>query len=319
MFRHSVFGVRLECDFPLPDLSEQVVDSGPTWRVETRRTSPPLWASESIGSETVYGDVCVRAYASHGVLRLAFDDTGTFDVRIDERTISWYPGPGSTEAAVRADLLGRVMALAAHAEGRLALHASAVSIQGRAVAFLGPKHAGKSTFALALVRAGARLLADDCVVVRFDGASTPRAAVGVQRPRLWSDSVRALELAAGSSAGEKPTLDPLPPDQLERAEVPLALCYILTPGTGHDGAPVTRGARLTSIEAALAFVRFAKLGALLGGTEAPTVLDRATVLARAVPMHALRVARDLAQLDAVAAEFVRWHEAGAAPNAVSTA
>ncbi len=68
---------------------------------------------------------------------------------------------------MRADLLGRVMALAAHADGRLTLHASAVSVAGRAVAFVGPKHAGKSTLALALVRKGARLLTDDTLVVRL--------------------------------------------------------------------------------------------------------------------------------------------------------
>ena len=278
--------------------------------------SPPVWSSASIGSEPIQGPVMARAFRSADELRLAFDDTGTFDVRPSERTILWYPGPEANEPAVRADLLGRVLSLAAHAEGRLALHASAVSIDGGAIAFLGPKHAGKSTTALALVRAGARLLADDAVVARVDTSGTPWAAAGVQRPRLWTDSVRALRLDVGSSEGEKPTLDPLPAGQLEPGEVPLHACYILNPSSA-DGAAVVRN-DVSPVHAALAFVQFSKLGALLGGSEAPVVLDRAAALAEAVPAYVVDVARDLRQLDGVAEQFLHWHRGVTSPNAAPT-
>ena len=312
MFRYSVFGIDLDCDFHLPELTDRRRGSGPLWRVETRLTSPPSWSSAPIGSERIVGPVMARAFRSPDELRLAFDDTGTFDVRASERTILWYPGTEANEPAVRADLLGRVLSLAAHAEGRLALHASAVSVDGYAIAFLGPKHAGKSTTALALVNAGARLLADDAVAVRVDESGEPWAAAGVQRPRLWSDSVRALHFDAGSLEGEKPTLDPLPPAQLEADEVPLRACYILNPASS-DGASIVRSA-LSPVHAALAFVQFSKLGALLGGSEAPVVLDRAATLAGAVPTYVVDVARDLRQLDDVAEQLLRWHRGVTAPN-----
>jgi hypothetical protein len=245
--------------------------------------------------------------------RLTFDDTGTFDVLADERRIAWYPGPAATDAAVRADLLGRVMALAAHADGRFALHASAVSIDGRAVAFLGPKHAGKSTLAFALVQRGARLVADDALVIRLDAERTPWATLGVQRPRLWTDSLRALGVEADSPATEKPTVGPLPPDRLERAEVPLVACYLLNPVSAED-APIARSARLSSVQSALAFVRFSKLGALMGGAEAPVVLDRAAQLAGCTPMYAIDVARDLGRLDAAATALLGWHMPALSPN-----
>jgi len=258
-----------------------------------------------------------RAFRSPDELRLAFDDTGTFDVRIGERTILWYPGPEANEAAVRADLLGRVLSLAAHAEGRLPLHASAVSIDGRAIAFLGPKHAGKSTTALAMVRSGARLLADDAVVIRVDASGTPWAAAGVQRPRLWTDSVRALRLDVGASGGEKPTLDAFPPSLLQAGEVPLCACYILKPASA-EGAAVVR-IELSPVHAALAFVQFSKLGALLGGSEASLVLDRAATLAEAVPTYVVEVARDLRRLDGVAEQFLHWHRDVTPPSAAPTA
>ena len=311
MFTHSVFGYRLQCDFALPELCAAIGEPGDFWYVEKGSgVAPPAPVGESIGSENVHGAVCVAAFRSEHAFRLAFDDTGTFDIRAADRTIVWYPGAHVGDAAVRADLLGRVMALAAHADGRLALHASAVSIDGRAVAFLGPKHTGKSTLALALVRHGARLIADDTVVVRVEDAPEPRVPVGVQRPRLWNDALHALALS-GSSGGDKPFVDSLPQDQLEQAEVPLSACYVLTPMAAGSAA-IVRSAPLTSVHAVLAFVRFGKVSALLGGREAPVVLDRAGGLASRVAVHSIGVVRDLARLDAVATQLLDWHAAAPA-------
>jgi len=316
VFTYSVFGIRLLSDFAIPELRESATEGDPSWRLETRSGATPTPAlAELIGSEAIDGVVSVKAFRSGEVLRLTFDDTGTFDVLANDRTIVWYPGAGATDAAVRADLLGRVLALAAHAEGRLALHASAVSIQGRAVAFLGPRHAGKSTLALALVQRGARLIADDSLVVRLDGVGAARAAVGVQRPRLWSDALRALAMG-GSGGGDKPILDPLPADQLECEEVPLAACYVLTP-TSDGPAAIVRGSRLTSVHAALTLVTFTKLGALLGGVEAPVVLDRAAEIAACVPIHSVDVVRDFSRLGHVAAQLFAWHATDSVPNAAS--
>ncbi|HEX6048286.1 MAG TPA: hypothetical protein VFZ21_03430 [Gemmatimonadaceae bacterium] len=313
---HSVFGVRLESDFPLPELAEtEPGGDGPLWRIATQRGDPPVESVSPTGSEIVYGEVLVHAYAAPGLLRLAFDDTGTFDVRAADRTIAWYPGPSATEAAVRADLLGRVIALAAHADGRLTLHASAVSVDGHGIAFLGPKHAGKSTLALALVRNGARLVADDAVITRFDDAGQPWAVVGVQRPRLWTDSIRALGATPSSAEGDKPTIE-LEPDQLAHGEVPLRACYLLRPGA-TTGIEISRGPRLQPVHSALALVQFSKIGGLLGGSEAPVVLERAAALAAAVPVHVIDVARAIDRLDAVAARIISWHRTGVVPNAAA--
>lgn len=318
MFTHSVFGFRLQCDFALPELPPAREESGDVWRVEKRNGEPPpAAATEQIGSEAVHGAVCVAAFRSEDAFRLAFDDTGTFDIRATDRMIAWYPGPDAGDAAVRADLLGRVMALVAHADGRLALHASAVSIDGRAVAFLGPKHAGKSTLALALVRRGARLVADDTLVVRVEAACEPRVTVGVQRPRLWNDALDALALR-GSSGGDKPIVDPLPSDCLEHAEVPLSACYVLAP-IPDDGTAIIRSAPLTSVHATVACVRFAKAGALLGGREAPVVLARAAGLVSSVAMYSIGVVRNLERLDAVAAQLFDWHATHRLPNVASPA
>jgi hypothetical protein len=222
-----------------------------------------------------------------------------FDVRPRDREIVWYPGPLPTEAAVRADVLGRVMALAAHADGHLTLHASAVSVAGRAVAVVGPKHAGKSTLALALVRKGARLLTDDTLVVRLEGGAA-WAAPGVQRVRVWEDSARALGLFV-SSRGETKPMATLAPNERETAPLPLAACYLLAPSVEPSRE------RLSPVHAALACVRFSKLGALGGGAIGAAVLDRAGRLTKRVPVFVAAVRPDLTRLDSIAERVMAWH------------
>lgn len=316
MPRYHAFGLRLECDFELPELPEVPGGGGTDWRIETRDTAPPAVASSELGIETVYGAVQVRSYSAPGVLRLTFDDTGTFDVLRDERVIAWHPGPGSLPVAVRADLLGRVIALAAHADGRLPLHASAVSIRGRAVAFLGPKYAGKSTMALALVGRGARLLTDDTLVVRFDAHGNALASPGVQQVRLWEDSARALGAEPWQqSAGAKPTVTPLDLGALERDEVPLAACYVLHRADPEDeSAALVCREPLSAVHAAMAVVQYSKLGSLVGGTEEAAQLDLAAWLVRATPVYVAHVRRDLGRLADVAASIAAWHGDAVVPN-----
>ena len=72
------------------------------------------------------------------------------------QVITWHRPPEVALDAAVADLTSRVLALALHAGGVFTLHASAVSIDGGGIAFLAPKHHGKSTLCSALVLAGAR-------------------------------------------------------------------------------------------------------------------------------------------------------------------
>jgi len=319
MPRYGVFGFTIESTIAFPELEAADACDRVDWRLRMAREERAGSAGTSLGIDCVYGDVQVRTYASGTTLRIAFDDTGVFEVHPSDREVVWYPGPLPTAAAVRADILGRVMALAAHADGHLTLHAGAVSVGGRAIALVGPKHAGKSTLALALVRKGARLLTDDALVVRLRGG-TAWVAPGVQRIRLWEDTARALgTLVSGS--GDAKSMASLAPNELETASMSLAACYVLAsvnPNGGNgNGAPIQRE-RMSSVHAALACVRFSKLGPLGGGAVGTAVLDRAGSLTNAVPMFVAAVRPDLARLDEVAERVMGWHAPArvAGPGAV---
>ena len=304
--RYAAFGFTIESAIELPEIAPATGSETPDWRIRIGRGEDDgAAAATPLGSECVDGEVHVRAYASDEALSVAFDDTGAFEVHANRREIVWYPGPRPTEAAVRADLLGRVMALAAHADGHLTLHASAVSIAGCAVAIVGPKHAGKSTLALALVRHGARLLADDTLVVRLRGV-TAWASPGIYRIRLWEDAARALGAPVSGPGGAKPVVS-LPPNEVETAAVPLAACYFLGSSPGPNSVEVRR-AQLPAVHAAMACVRFSKLGALAGGSVGVAVLDRAGTLTKGVPLFLATIPRDLTRLHEVAEQFMAWHD-----------
>src|SRR3989441_9254395 len=130
----------------------------------------------------------VRATA--GEARVALPGVGRFLVR-EGREIVVEPSPKVTEAALRAFLLGPVLAVALHQRGRLVHHASAVALDGGAVAFLGGSGRGKSTLAGTLYRRGHRLIADDVLVVS-DAADGPCAWPGIPQLKLWPDTAAAL-------------------------------------------------------------------------------------------------------------------------------
>ncbi len=61
-------------------------------------------------------------------------------------------------------------------------HATSIAIDTAGVLITGPSGSGKSSLALALMSLGARLIADDCTILRKDGeilwASAPAAILG---------------------------------------------------------------------------------------------------------------------------------------------
>ena len=71
------------------------------------------------------------------------------------------------------------------------LHASAVAIEGRAVAIVGPSGAGKSSTAAAFARLGYPVLSDDIVALTGDGQRF-HVQPAYPRVRLWPSAVTSL-------------------------------------------------------------------------------------------------------------------------------
>ena len=82
-------------------------------------------------------------------------------------------------------LLGAVFSLWHELRGRPALHASAVSIDDRALGFLATNEGGKSTLAAALMQSGGALLTDDILVIESTDPVVGRPSY--PQMRMWPE------------------------------------------------------------------------------------------------------------------------------------
>ncbi len=193
---------------------------------------------------------------------------------------------------------GGVKLLLRQLNGKLALHASAVELAGRALVLAGPSGRGKSTLAAALCKHGAKLVADDAVAIDLVDGS---AFVTATESEHWLDpaSLRALQLVTDADEGTKTPV--AAPSVSGERTIPVAGIVALSwcESSSNERESVTR---LTSASGVEAFgcllpniVRFVLDDAGLLRRE----LDGLQALVASVPVHVLERPRDFEQLPAV--------------------
>jgi len=308
MHLYSVFGGVLRTSIEFPELPPTTGNA--SWTLEIGDVPPSLPSDSPIGDDAVYGAVHVACYRTTDGHALVYDDTGRFDLSDGGALITWYrptDEPPHLMDAMRADVIGRVLALALHQQGVLCLHASAVAIGGNGIALLAPKGHGKSTLATALVRAGGKLLSDDTVPVTAGPPVELRP--GVPQLRLRHDAALQLaaERATEASGARKLVIDRLDPHEVADHPVRFSAGYVLVPARPNDEQPPVDRLALSQVQATLALVEHTKLGPLLGGVDAARVFEQAATVASQVPLFLLRVGRDLSRIVEVAETMVDWH------------
>lgn len=234
--------------------------------------------------------------------------------------ITW--AEGSTDEELGILLWGSVMGILLRLRGMVCLHASAVAIDGAAVAFVGHSDAGKSTTAAAFSRAGHGVLADDLVTLDDRHGGEYRVHRGYSHLRLCPDATAALygrvdALPQLVPSWDKRRLD-LEAAGPSEAFLPLRAIYLL-------GERCPRGARPVCSSVS---PREALMG-LVTHTYSNTVLDQPmrkqefeflTRLVGRLPIRRLTPGDDLGALSEMRAavlDDVRGLEIGARRQAVS--
>ncbi len=121
------------------------------------------------------GDLTLSLATSGDGFLLRFPGLADFVISRDTRRIAaWPPRKPTTRPCIHL-LLDQVLPRLLGHLGRLVLHASAVEVDGRAIAFAGQTGRGKSTLAASLHQAGCPLLCDDALIVAA-GEEHPRPA-----------------------------------------------------------------------------------------------------------------------------------------------
>jgi hypothetical protein len=192
--RQRGFGLVFASDVPVPGLAPERLDAPhdvrvhlralPPWLEDAPRTSVHRAASEgsALAVWSLDGGRGLLLDYADGT-RFVVDAAGT------EVWAQWTEDATLEDTATY--LLGPVAALLLRLRGRVPLHASAVRVDGGAVAFAGPGGAGKSTLAAAFARLGRSVIADDVLAVE----ARPEALFvhpAYPRLRLWPDSVEML-------------------------------------------------------------------------------------------------------------------------------
>lgn len=134
---------------------------------------------------------------------LRFPGLADFEVSADGCQVAAWAAPGGTSATVQHLYLNQVLPLALSRQGKLVLHASAVELADRAVAFIGESGRGKSTLAASFATGGVPFLTDDGLHLEWAG---DELTVHPSHPsiRLWADSQEALVRVGAAAA---PALD----------------------------------------------------------------------------------------------------------------
>jgi hypothetical protein len=230
-----------------------------------------------------------------------WESVGSFVVRAG-REVVIDARPGADEAAIRAALEGVVFGCVCHQRGLLALHASALVVDGSAVAFLGAKGQGKSTMAAALYRRGHTLLTDDVLVIDDGATRTPEVLPAFPQLKLWPNAASA---SLGDDAESLPRLTARSEKRTRRAadgfshaRVPLGRIYLLDQGSSPTITPVEPQEAVLAVIAQSYVARV--FPEFLQGTEAASHLLRCSRLATKVPVYRLQRPADLSLLHAVA-------------------
>lgn len=289
---YEIFGLNVRSDFPIPEL--QPARAQDPADVTIRTSDIPQGRNLPSGVHSMEG----------GAL-LVVEGVGRYWVA-NGNEIVVEPCADAAIQNVLLYVLGSAIGLLMHQRGLLPLHANAVEIEGKAVAFLGPSGAGKSTMAVWFLDRGFRVLSDDVCVVRFRPDGQPVAAPGLPRLRLWKEALMATgrepakfkRAWAGDETWDKFEV-PLQQCSVSQAAIKLVAVYLLMQ------ADEFRITRLAGAEAARALIENTYRGEFVAAVGHPQLHWQACLdIARHAPVFRLERQWGLTSFDAQAEQVL---------------
>jgi len=214
----------------------------PEW-VRAARLFPARIVSRRLAeTETEDPAFVLLDYGNGACFEMAYSDGTKFAVDGETRRIWGAVQSPLTVEDLATYLLGPVLGFVLRKRRVTSLHASAVEINGRAVAFSGDAGFGKSTTAAALALRGIPVLAEDIVPLKENNGKF-LAVPGYPRVCLWPDSVAKL-------LGTEDALPKLTPawekrylaldgerGKFSEVERPLGLIYLFGARRAEENAP----------------------------------------------------------------------------------
>jgi len=180
------------CDTSSPDIEFNLSDEKPAYDAKDVR-----WLHQW---KTPDGDIFCSCGRTEDGFVLRFPRTLDFRISNNERRITCSSFSNIPQSTVRHLLIDQVVPRVLGHQGSLIVHGSAVTIDGKAVAFVGESGLGKSTLAAFLHMQGHRILTDDCFKLNDDTSTGILVTPAYPGIRLFKDS--SSEVLGRPSRGE---------------------------------------------------------------------------------------------------------------------
>lgn len=229
---------------------------------------------------------------------LVFPELGSIACNGD--IISVHPEPGADADVLRRLLLDQALPRVLGERAVTVLHASLVLTPRGGLLCMGQSGQGKSTMCAALGASGARIMADDAVVLKVDESNVTAIAT-YPGLRLWADSVAAFSLGT-DYVGTMTTRDSgkvrLTPAGGSVAEADMAVIALVLLGDATTDASV----RLTALgksAACMAILANSFRLEVTAGRATAAALSRCAEIVLRVPVMQLDYPREFSRLPAV--------------------
>lgn len=191
-YNYSAYGLNIRSDVGLPELVES--DVGNDVDISFRHLSDHYLNTLLDGAATFERPGCVVRVRADAMC-YSWNGLGTALIRNGNEVVI-DAAAGIDHLDLAPFITGAILGNLLEQRGLFVLHGSAVVIEGRAVAFLGEKGAGKSTLALHLQKRGHPLLTDDLLPILFVGDEV-QTIPGFPRIKIWSDTVASMGFDPG--------------------------------------------------------------------------------------------------------------------------
>ena len=240
---------------------------------------------------------------------LRFPFLADFIIDAEGSRIGAWAAPDIDDETLRHLLLDQVLPRVLGYKGRLVLHASAVLVNGKAMAFAGNTGAGKSTLAANFQTAGYQVLTDDGLIVTA-GESCSFALPVYPGLRLWPQSVAALfeepvPDAKVSCYSEKQRIKL--PRQVGPSSAKLSALYILSSVNSDDAAGGIGFKRLSPRDACIELIRYSFQLDVSNIRHSAVLMASASAITQQLPVFTLAYPRDFSILPAVHEAVMKRH------------
>lgn len=301
--RYSVYGVTLSSEIALPLPS---AGDGALAHVQLARASADYFAA-AVGPgrfDLEWAGWFQYLPLPDGRSYVRGREMGEVLISADGRHILCCPESSVPTESFYVYLLGQALSFALLMLGFEPLHATAIEVDGQAVALLAESGNGKSTLAAAFVAAGYSVLTDDVLMVHPSGRNF-LAYPGPPRlklfPKVAARLMGQVRDAAPMNRDTTKLVVPLDSGQTCGTAVPLAAIYELQPPRGTPGAQEVTIEPVAGRDAALALVQAAFNQRLVTRDRLTRQFSAAVGLAERVPVRRLAYPRLVSRLPEVVA------------------